>query len=77
MDKSYLAKGETRQKGGHCRYLTKEAGSKDNENNNLLSRKCFCDFFFFFFLLVFALLYGVGFKMTSECQAANVAKGFF
>lgn len=52
--------------------LAKEIGSKDNENNNLLSRKCFCNF-----LLLFALMDGLGFKMTTECQAANVAKGFF
>ena len=72
MDESYLAEGETRQKAGDCRCLAKEIGNKDNENNNLLSRKRFCDF-----LLVFALMDGVGFKMTTECQAANAAKRFF
>lgn len=72
MDESYLAEGKNRQKGGDCTCLAKEVGSKDNENNNLLSRKCFCDF-----LLVFAVMDGVGFKMATECQAANVAKGFF
>jgi len=52
MAESYLAEGESRQKEGDCRCLAKEVVSKDNENNNLLSSKHFCDFF----LLVFALM---------------------